>query len=533
MICQAADLTPRFTVELLLRAIALRWFLLQTFSDFLDITIVLAGWIQVILQSVGSSDDDVLQSFQALKVFRALRALRMLRMFVFFDGLWLAVSAFFHALWPLLWTCIFIAIILLIMSQFAVHLVGTSSEFEGVCLDYGVGCKSAWELFGTTVRSTTTLFQIMTLDEWRSVVQPINDRQWFTYIFFYLFISIASLGLMNLVTAVVVENSMQRTLRNDEFIRIKKFQETEEEKEEIRDLLTEISIHGFEPGELLKVKDKWKTLKIMLDAIDITSGEDMQRLAEAVDVNGDGDVSLVEFLDFCLMMKGLSNDAIRMAFFQIMTECTDKWTAMNRILQKEHAWILNSAVVARLEREVREVVDSGNYEENEPEMPHAELIAEFRKTVKDDRKTQLERKTTLKSERPTLTGASGGKSMLLKRQLRRKDSHWKGKAKKSAIDFRLTKEHSRSSAKEVTVREITSDNDLLQELRALSSEMQAQTLEVEKQEKNMGQLRCSIHEEVLSKIPADVRVRPSMASAFGEDDDGPLFPEQLRSLTNH
>mmetsp|Transcript_55409 Transcript_55409/g.101440 ORF Transcript_55409/g.101440 Transcript_55409/m.101440 type:complete len:657 (-) Transcript_55409:29-1999(-) len=528
-----------FTIELMLRAVALRWFLLQTFSDFLDIVIVLAGWIQIILMSVGRADDDVLQSFQALKVFRALRALRMLRMFVFFDGLWLAVSAFFSALWPLLWTCIFIAIILLIMSQFSVHLVGTSSEFEDLCLDFGVGCNTAYELFGTTVRSTTTLFQIMTLDEWRAVVQPICDRQWFTYLFFYFHICIASLALMNLVTAVVVENSMQRTLRNDEFQRIKKFQEAEEEKEEIRAILDQIGAHYFDPQEFIKVKDNWKTLKLMLEAMEITSLEDLQKLAEVVDVNGDGAVSLAEFLDFCLLMRGLSGDAIRMAFFQIMTDCTDKWTAMDRILKKEHAWITNSAIVARLEREVQDCFHSGTTPTNSPRSNKSEISPTVSPVsgsfagemmVGGKKSTASVAASQAQRDQMTVRSVAPGKSFMLKRQ--RPQTLWKQiKAKKStaAILHQLKSKGAREvkrtdrTSLQVSMREITSDNDLLQELRAIRSDVQAQTQELEKSSTNLDQVRKSIHDDVLAKIPMEHRASVSSVNQPSQADRLPEF----------
>lgn len=548
-----------FTIELFLRAIALRWYLLQTFSDALDIVIVLAGWIQIVLQSFGSEDDKVLQSFQALKVFRALRALRMLRMFVFFDGLWLAVSSFFNCLWPLLWTCIFIAIILLIMSQFAVHLLGTSGTFEGICLDYGVGCKTNFELFGTTVRSMTTLFQIMTLDEWRAVVQPICDKHGMAYVFFGIHIGIASLALMNLVTAVVVENSMQKTLRNDEFQAIKKLQDAEEEKEEISALLEKIDLDNFNPRDLVKLKDTWRTLKLMFDAMQLSSEDDMDRLARAVDVNGDGDVSIAELLDFCLLMRRVSGDSIRMAFFQIMADGTDKWSALDRILEKEGAWISNSAIVAKLERYVRDCAHTGATPEPSPRNPVTVVVSpgsdclstpgDMIKSTKSQTPAALaiSKMKSMSGDPSRNNGArEGGRSLSLgevaksmalgtkttqlKRQKRfvaTKSSHF-GKVKTQPDLGSPLGRKARPLS-----REIASDNDLLQELRALRAVMQSQTREVEKQSNDIDKVQTSITDDVIAKMGVDAR--RSIASSGSEDVLPDYLPQRpaKNSMSNY
>merc|ERR1719428_1820923 len=67
------------------------------------------------------------------------------------------------------------------------------------------------ERFKSTVSAMVTLFQIMTLDEWFSIVGPLFQWDWWPYLFFTIYIAICALAMMNLVTAVVVDGAMAQS----------------------------------------------------------------------------------------------------------------------------------------------------------------------------------------------------------------------------------------------------------------------------------------------------------------------------------
>ena len=64
------------------------------------------------------------------------------------------------------------------------------------------------------------LFQIMTLDDWASVIRGVvhqsDANPWLLYAFFAVFIAVSALALMNLVTAVVVDTALRRTHEEEE-----------------------------------------------------------------------------------------------------------------------------------------------------------------------------------------------------------------------------------------------------------------------------------------------------------------------------
>ncbi len=53
--------------------------------------------------------------------------------------------------------------------------------------------------------SLLTLFQVLTLSSWETVMLPLQKIYWFSWIFFVSFISICSITILNLVIAILVE----------------------------------------------------------------------------------------------------------------------------------------------------------------------------------------------------------------------------------------------------------------------------------------------------------------------------------------
>merc|ERR1719247_3947037 len=60
-----------------------------------------------------------------------------------------------------------------------------------------------------------TLIQLLTLDSWNFLVRPMIAEISWCWAYFYAYIAVAVFVLMNLVTAIIVENAVA-TSRNDE-----------------------------------------------------------------------------------------------------------------------------------------------------------------------------------------------------------------------------------------------------------------------------------------------------------------------------
>ena len=53
--------------------------------------------------------------------------------------------------------------------------------------------------------SLITLFQVLTLSSWENVMLPMQAIYWWAWIYFFSFISICSITILNLVIAILVD----------------------------------------------------------------------------------------------------------------------------------------------------------------------------------------------------------------------------------------------------------------------------------------------------------------------------------------
>merc|ERR1719428_2684493 len=86
----------------------------------------------------------------------------------------------------------------------------------------------------------------MTLDEWREIIQPLCDKRGWAYVFFFVYISISALALMNLITAVVVENSMKRIEADEEYRNMMFERASQLETEKIQALLEFFNVRNVD-----------------------------------------------------------------------------------------------------------------------------------------------------------------------------------------------------------------------------------------------------------------------------------------------
>lgn len=167
-----------FALELILRFIAYR---LDFFKD---------PWSIFDFCVVGIALIPAQDSFSALRAARALRALRLISVFPklrkVIEGLVMAIPGICAIAGVM-------AIIICVFGLIASKLYGASFPI--------------W--FGNLHLSVFSLFQIMTLEGWPDIVRTVMQEKPFAWIFFVMYILIATFSVLNLFIAVVVD-AMQR-----------------------------------------------------------------------------------------------------------------------------------------------------------------------------------------------------------------------------------------------------------------------------------------------------------------------------------
>ncbi len=180
-----------------------------------------------------------------LAVLRALRVLRVLRLLTMVPSMRRVVGALLATI-PGLGS---IATVLLII--YYVFAVIATKLFAAAYPEW----------FGDIGRSLYTLFQIMTLESWSmGIARPVMERFPNAWVFFVLFILVATFTMLNLFIAIIV-NAMQSVSETEQ-------RDAQREMVAARDHI-KVDLHA-EMGDL---RNELREMKLMLLAISTAQGQ--------------------------------------------------------------------------------------------------------------------------------------------------------------------------------------------------------------------------------------------------------------------
>ena len=133
----------------------------------------------------------VIPATESFSVLRALRVLRVLRLINKVESMRKVVAGLLNSLPSLASVAGLTVIVFYVFSVMATNLFG--QDFP--------------DLFGSMGDSAFTLFQVMTLESWsEGVARPIMAKVPYAWVFFLLFILIATFIVINLFIAVIVDS---------------------------------------------------------------------------------------------------------------------------------------------------------------------------------------------------------------------------------------------------------------------------------------------------------------------------------------
>lgn len=174
-------ITYIFAVEILLKLFVYRFQFFRSGWNWFDFVVVGVSLVP------GSAAFGVLRALRVLRVLRLLHVVPMMRRIT--EALMKALPGM-GAIFAVL------ALITYVAAVMATNMYGHTDNEE------------VTELFGDLPRSAYSLFQVMTMDGWRfEVVQKvIDDGNPHAWMFFLIFIFIASFAILNLFIALIVDS---------------------------------------------------------------------------------------------------------------------------------------------------------------------------------------------------------------------------------------------------------------------------------------------------------------------------------------
>eukprot|EP00927_Polykrikos_kofoidii_P002522 TRINITY_DN11009_c0_g4_i1.p1 TRINITY_DN11009_c0_g4~~TRINITY_DN11009_c0_g4_i1.p1 ORF type:complete len:594 (-),score=137.53 TRINITY_DN11009_c0_g4_i1:92-1873(-) len=295
--------TGSFIIEISLRVADEGWIWLWNFLNICDIAlIVFTGVVPLwILKPIGIEE----QGMRVLQIFRVLRLVRLVRMVrtvPLFRTFWKLIRGVIDSGRTLLWTYILMGSVLYIFALFAVQWIGKADDLKDDPM--------AQEYFGDVAKAVLTLFQTTTLDDWAAVARPLMkkapDDAARILLVFIAVIMVATLVMLNLVTAVIVNTSFQRAAQDDEMNARAKRDAMTAEIMELGNIFCEIDEDGngtLSKEEYDRALQYNEDIKLKFEILQLNQG-DQEEIWKLIDTGQD---VLVD--DFANTLRALQGDA--------------------------------------------------------------------------------------------------------------------------------------------------------------------------------------------------------------------------------
>jgi len=318
-----------YLVELGLRLWALGYSALRSAWVLFDLFLVCFGCLDVVAGlalegSAGSSASIVvLNQVLLVRIFRLARLARVLRLMIKFQTLWMLVQGLVNSLVTLVWTCIIICILLFVFAVLGLELLrpdmAAGEEYNRV----------AEENFGSLFRAMATLLQGLTLDSFGAVYRPVMLERPLTILYFVPFLLVVSIALMNLVTALMVNFSLEQASRDkqlhEQVLADKKAVMTRALEQAFRDLDTNNS-GLLDLEEMLDAPEDLRALIFDIADIEDERHSDLAYIFNTLDYDQSG---ALEIHEFCEGLLKLHDKAALESYF-IMRHCNNILTMLRR-----------------------------------------------------------------------------------------------------------------------------------------------------------------------------------------------------------
>lgn len=269
-----------------------------------DLVLVTLWGIEIALGGLNTRGVTMTRIFRAMRLVRLLRVLRIFRSLRAVIAFRKMVYAFTNSMSTLV-----VSLLLLVFEMFFFAVV----IVQGVN-SYKLENKNTWspadmdlhDSFGTMGRAYYSLYMAVSQGKsWGYILDTMHQLHPLYAALFITHISVTMFGVLNVMTAVFVESAMQSTARHRDLL--------VQEKQKIKDVyLRHIKaifrqIDQDESGaiSLPEIENIFldDTMSHLLEALEITAF-DARSMFKLLDHDGSGLISIEEFCDGCLRLKG-------------------------------------------------------------------------------------------------------------------------------------------------------------------------------------------------------------------------------------
>lgn len=321
-------------------------------ADFIIVSVSVVDTMILIPFGVGGTARVVAM----LRFVRMMRLARLLRLLKLFKELWLMVSGLLQSLKTLGWICLVALLFCYACAIICTTVIGHNDELY----DPYFAKSGGWDhevYFATVWRSTFTLFQIMTLDQWNeSVVRHVVANQPVMLIFFLIFVCISSLGLMSIMIGVVVENTLATANKDQNKLKARRERDRKQVFGQLQEIFEMADVDGSGTLKLEEVESAIQKPEIYnkLKMIDFPV-DDPGQIFALLDYDESGELTTEEFITGCIRMKGPAKSKDLLVAQVGVDSMRKQYALFEQEMEKFHA------KVAMLDATIRAVMSHGEH----------------------------------------------------------------------------------------------------------------------------------------------------------------------------
>ncbi|CAJ1370460.1 unnamed protein product [Effrenium voratum] len=291
-----------FLGELLLRLLVERCEFFKDFTNWFDALLVILGLVDVlIIVPLSSGEAMDIMMMRLLRAIKCLRAIRMVRTFRLFRGLSLLVKACQCFLPSLAWSMVLLGVFMSMASLVMGNLV------RDFILDPSAPMEDRqwiWNRYGTAYRAMYTLYEITFAGNWPVNARPVMEKVSHGFVVFFLvYVTIIVFAVIRVIGAVFLKDTLDAAQNDAEALVTERMTKRAQYVKKLESVFRAMdSDHGtITEGTLTSMLSNPKVAAYLqtLD-VDVTDGAALFHLLD----NGDGEVTLEEFVDGILRCKG-------------------------------------------------------------------------------------------------------------------------------------------------------------------------------------------------------------------------------------
>eukprot|EP00931_Biecheleriopsis_adriatica_P032535 TRINITY_DN18982_c0_g1_i1.p1 TRINITY_DN18982_c0_g1~~TRINITY_DN18982_c0_g1_i1.p1 ORF type:complete len:623 (-),score=132.90 TRINITY_DN18982_c0_g1_i1:156-2024(-) len=252
-----------------------------------DLFLVVSSATDFILKAFADSDE--LKKLMLVRMLRLFRLARAVRLMVQFQTLWKLVQGLYGCLNTLLWTFLLVTVLQYV---FAVTGMETIQVMPELPLDdpYNI---AVMDNFHDVLDCMLFQLQTFSFDSAGSVYRPLAKQQPLTIVYFVVTFLLMSIALMNLVTAVMVNSSMDQAAEDKDAMKAWQQAEKAKELESLKQMFLELDEDGSGELSMDEIDSAPEDAQDCLKTIAAT--DNLQALFEMLDYDGGGTLGVEEF----------------------------------------------------------------------------------------------------------------------------------------------------------------------------------------------------------------------------------------------